>query len=187
METLQQFFITVIATFVIFILFARITIATSTHNHGHHHKLKSSINEKSGTKTNTKKKKVRFAIDNDDEYVVNKVILEPSETQSVVFDEPMEDDLVIDYDQTEMSSVGENVGSCSKDEINCVKLVCDEIDEDLKEKEGLVSDEDDDSLDDGWEGIERSEWEKAFVFASSYGHLDDNLKSLEGDAQPMAL
>ncbi|KAI3785429.1 hypothetical protein L1987_44547 [Smallanthus sonchifolius] len=97
----------------------------------------------------------------------------------------------VDYDRTkegksvlvEGTVIGEeNVANCDENQM-CVKLLCDDgIDEAEKEKVGLISEEDD-SSDDDWEGVERSDLEKVFAMAADYGKLDDSLQSLESDIQ----
>ncbi|KAI3738302.1 hypothetical protein L2E82_28326 [Cichorium intybus] len=63
-----------------------------------------------------------------------------------------------------------------------MKLLCDDgIDESEKEKEGLISEEDD-SYDD-WEGVERSDLEKMFAMAADYGKEDAYLQNLGNETQ----
>ncbi|KAI3758820.1 hypothetical protein L6452_06392 [Arctium lappa] len=165
--------------------------------------------EKSSSKRKGKKK-VRFAVDHD-AFVVNKVVAGPSEEpKQVVFEKDHDEELIslndlrsppeegfggiethyvgpIDYDQTKEGKIEpiyeENVANHDDEGLIRMKLVCDDgIDEDQKEKEGLISDEDDDS-DDDWEGVERSDLEKVFAIAADYGKMDDNLGNLESDIQ----
>ncbi|KAI3491382.1 hypothetical protein L1887_44310 [Cichorium endivia] len=64
----------------------------------------------------------------------------------------------------------------------CMKLLCDDgIDESEKEKEGLISEEDD--SDDDWEGVERSDLEKMFAMAADYGKEEAHLQSLGNETQ----
>ncbi|XP_024993012.1 acyl-CoA-binding domain-containing protein 3-like isoform X2 [Cynara cardunculus var. scolymus] len=94
-------------------------------------------------------------------------------------------DGVIDYDQTKQGKIEliyeENVANHDDEGLIRLKLMCDDgIDEDQKEKEGLISDEDD---SDDWEGVERSDLEKVFAMAADYGKMDDNLGNLASDIQ----
>ncbi|KAL4583440.1 hypothetical protein LXL04_008013 [Taraxacum kok-saghyz] len=94
---------------------------------------------------------------------------------------------VVDYDQTKEGNtelleqksnqcpVVQNAATDNKHQM-CIKFVCDDgIDESEKEKEGLISEEED--SDDDWEGIERSDLEKVFAMAADYGKEDDRLTS----------
>ncbi|KAK1433435.1 hypothetical protein QVD17_10345 [Tagetes erecta] len=164
--------------------------------------LKSSMTEKGSSKRKSTKK-VRFAVDHDefaDTTVVNKAVVARSETKSIVFEKDRSevDDCgneIVECDESvsncvdqeklkggEIESVEETV-ICEENAAKCMKLLCDDgIDEAEKEKEGLISEEDD-SSDDDWEGVERSDLEKVFVTAADYCKVDDNLQSLESDIQ----
>ncbi|KAJ9567567.1 hypothetical protein OSB04_003533 [Centaurea solstitialis] len=202
---------TAIAAFLLFILITRIAFTVINGDHDrrrtNHDDFSKVINPKKTEKTSSSsskrkgKKKVRFAVDHDDEFVVNKVVAGPSETAKlVVFEKDQYDEKelislndVVDCDQAEeeakIESISEeNVGNHDHDDddgggLIGVKLVCDDdgVDEELKEKEGLISDEDDDS--DDWEGVERSDLEKVFAMAAEFGKVDDNLGDLESDVQ----
>ncbi|KAI7753267.1 hypothetical protein M8C21_018987 [Ambrosia artemisiifolia] len=199
METLQQMFMTVIAAFVFVILIAKITSSASNGGTDHRRNKitrdaleedfsKSSKNDKSVSKRKSNKK-VRFAIDHvdHDEFVVNRIVAEASEAKSIVFEkncsENDHDINSVKNDETKEVICEENVGKCDEEKM-CMRLLCDDgIDEAEKEKEGLISDEDD-SDDDDWEGIERTDLEKVFAMAAEYGKLDDKLlQSLGNDVQ----
>ncbi|KAI7742113.1 hypothetical protein M8C21_007254 [Ambrosia artemisiifolia] len=199
METLQQMFMTVIAAFVFVILIAKITSSASNGRTDHRRNKitrdaleeefsKSSKNDKSVSKRKSNKK-VRFAIDHvdHDEFVVNRIVAEASEAKSIVFEKNCsENGNNVINDQAEEVICEGNEGKCVDEtkEKMCMRLLCDDgIDEAEKEKEGLISDEDD-SDDDDWEGIERSDLEKVFAMAAEYGKLDDKLlQSLGNDVQ----
>ncbi|XP_076955099.1 acyl-CoA-binding domain-containing protein 3-like [Bidens hawaiensis] len=168
----MEIFMTVILAFVFLLIIAKIVS-----NGGPDHP--QPVTSITKTKTKTKStKKVRFA-DDHDELVVSKTVASPSETKSVVFD-------------TNRTEIEEDCGADCGDETekqNCMKLLCDDgIDEAEKEKEGLISDEDDSSCDDDdWEGVERSDLEKVFAMAAEYAKSDNNnnnnLGSLDSDVQ----
>ncbi|KAL8230953.1 hypothetical protein R6Q57_000731 [Mikania cordata] len=171
-----------------------------------------SSNMKKSSSDRKSTKKVRFAVDHD-EFVVYKTVAEPAETKSIVIEsnrseieeigvnETVDCDVnsakdeclssCVDHDGRKEGKVvlvegtmvhEENVVKCNENHM-CMKLLCDDgIDEAVKEKEGLISEEDD-SSDEDWEGVERSDLEKLFAMAADYGKLDDNLQSLESDTQ----
>ncbi|XP_076906663.1 uncharacterized protein LOC143562855 isoform X2 [Bidens hawaiensis] len=162
----MEIFMTVILAFVFLLIIAKINGSPD------HPQPVTSIS-KTKTKTKTKStKKVRVA-DDHDELVVNKTVAGPSETKSIVFD-------------TNRTKIEEDCGDESEKK-NCMKLLCDDgIDEAEKEKEGLISDEDDSLCgDDDWEGVERSDLEKVFAMAAEYAKSDNNnnLESLDNDVQ----
>ncbi|KAM0001098.1 putative acyl-CoA-binding protein, ACBP [Helianthus debilis subsp. tardiflorus] len=181
METL---FMTIIAAFAFAILIAKLASAAVPTDHRQNRRirdalqddLKSSKTEKSVSKRKGTKK-VRFAVDHD-EFVVNKAVAGQSEAESIVFEKncsEIEDDC-------DVNSAKLDEGMVICDENVCMKLLCDDgIDEAEKEKEGLISEEDD--SDDDWEGVERSDLEKVFAMAADYGKLDDGLQSLGSDVQ----
>ncbi|KAJ0754603.1 putative acyl-CoA-binding protein, ACBP [Helianthus annuus] len=182
METL---FMTIIAAFAFIILIAKLASAAVATDHRQNRSirdaleddLKSSKTDKSVSKRKGTKK-VRFAVDHD-EFVVNKAVAGQSEAESIVFEKncsEIEDDC-------DVNSAKLDEGMVICDENVCMKLLCDDgIDEAEKEKEGLISEEDD-SSDDDWEGVERSDLEKVFAMAADYGRLDDGLQSLGSDVQ----
>lgn len=129
-------------------------------------------------------KQVVFEKDHDKELIsLNDVGSSPEEGFGGIETEKADYDGVIDYDQTKEGKIEsiyeENVANHDDEDLIRMKLVCDDgIDEDEKEKEGLISDEDD---SDDWEGVERSDLEKVFAMAADYGKMDDNLGNLESD------
>nr|GEY33486.1 FERM/acyl-CoA-binding protein, 3-helical bundle [Tanacetum cinerariifolium] len=147
MEMLVQFFVTMIASFIFWMLITKITAFTN------HKKIKVVRKSKS-------LKKVRFAPQHE-EFFINKVVDEPSETKTVIFNAEILDESMTLVDE-------KNLGTC-------VKLTCDDeddIDEDVKKDTGLISDDDD------WEGVEKSDLQKMFGLAVDYYAMNgENLNS----------
>ncbi|PWA82922.1 FERM/acyl-CoA-binding protein, 3-helical bundle [Artemisia annua] len=148
MEMLVQFFVTMIASFIFCMLIMKITSFTN--------RKKIKVVRKSKSL-----KKVRFALKHE-EFFINKIVDEPSETKTVVFNAEILDESMTLVDE-------KNLGKC-------VKLTCDDdddIDEDVKKDTGLISDDDDD-----WEGVEKSDLQKRFGLAVDYyGKNGENLES----------
>ncbi|GKC82103.1 FERM/acyl-CoA-binding protein [Tanacetum coccineum] len=149
MENARQLFVTMIASFIFCMLLTKITAFTN------HKKIKVVRKSKS-------LKKVRFAPQHE-EFFINMVIDEPSETKTVIFNAEILDESMTLVDE-------KNLGMC-------VKLTCDDeddiIEEDVKKDTGLISDDDDD-----WEGVEKSDLQKIFGLAIDYyGKNGENLES----------
>lgn len=109
-------------------------------------------------------KKVRFALEHE-EFFINKIVDEPSETKTVVFNAEILDESMTLVDE-------KNLGKY-------VKLTCDDdddIDEDVKKDTGLISEDDDD-----WEGVEKSDLQNMFGLAVDY--YCKNEEDVESEAQ----
>ncbi|PWA58784.1 FERM/acyl-CoA-binding protein, 3-helical bundle [Artemisia annua] len=158
MEMLEQFFVTIIASFIFCMLITKISASTN------HKKIKVVRKSKS-------LKKVSFAPEHE-EFVFNKVVAEPTETKQVVIEAKEEDKSVSVHQKPSKMIEQENVAYD-------IKLIRDDdIIEDVKEEIGLISEED----DDAWEGVEKSNLQKSFGMASDYyGKNENSLRILESD------